>query len=678
MSTATLPAQLIRTRRFTLGAPTQFTITADSSTVLFLRSRAGDDPVSCLWATDASTGAERLLADPTALAGSGSIADYAVADTGLIAFALAGQVWTVHASDGRPRQLPTAGMAADPRPDPLGQRIGYASEGALRVIDADGNHDHLVAEPDAADVTFGIAQQAGAVALPGGRGFWWSPDGTKILLARVDSARVQLRYIADPAEPTAVPLPVRYPAAGTANAEVTLWIADLDGTRTQVRLSHAEYLPDAGWDSHGPYAVAQSRDQRVVRFLQIDPVTGESAVVATKRDECWVQLVPGLPVRTAAGHLIWHADVGDTRHLKVGDDLVTPPGLQLRAVLGTEGDEVLFTASADPLHSQLWSYRPGSPPRQLSSGPWVHAGARRGGTLVKIGGRQATVVRDGTVVADISSCAERPELDLNAHQLVLGARELRATLYLPSWYAPGGGKLPVLADPYGGPSHQRVTAELAWHRVLSQWFAEQGFAVLVTDGRGTSGRGPRWERAVYGDIFGPVICDQVDALAEAGRLHPELDLDRVGIRGWSFGGALAAMAVLRRPDIFHAAVAGAPVSDRRMYNTLWQERFLGHPDEFGARYDAASLILAAPSLTRPLLLIHGLADENVFPAHTIKLSSTLLAAGRSHDMLLLPGVGHPQLGPGTSENVLWAQVRFLRRHLAMTSGPPSGLHQKRQ
>lgn len=127
------------------------------------------------------------------------------------------------------------------------------------------------------------------------------------------------------------------------------------------------------------------------------------------------------------------------------------------------------------------------------------------------------------------------------------------------------------------------------------WFAEQGFAVLVVDGRGTPGRGPTWERAVHGDLFGPVLDDQVEALHETAALHPELDLGRVGIRGWSFGGSLAALAVLRRPDVFHVAVAGAGVTDQLLYNAHWRERFLGQPDEFPQRYESSSLVLARHS-----------------------------------------------------------------------------------
>lgn len=163
---------------------------------------------------------------------------------------------------------------------------------------------------------------------------------------------------------------------------------------------------------------------------------------------------------------------------------------------------------------------------------------------------------------------------------------------------------------------------------MSQWFAER-FAVLVTDGRGTPERGPDWERAVSGDLFGPALDDQVSALRAAARAHPLLDLRRLGIRGWSFSGSLAVLTVLRRPDVFRAAVAGAGVTDQRLYDAHWRERLLGHPEAYPERYEA-SLLREAPRLTRPLLLVHGLADPRVPPAHTLRLSDVLLASGRPH------------------------------------------------
>jgi dipeptidyl-peptidase 4 len=692
MSSSSLPRQLARTRRFRLGAPDHFTIAADGGTVLFLRSRTGDDPVTCLWALDVRDGRERLLADPDGLTGGAAerlpeaertrrerardegsgIVTYAADEAaGLAVFALSGDLWTVQVASGLSRRLTTAGAVVDPRPDPTGQRIGYVCGGALRVAETDGSADRAIAEPGGPDVSFGLAEHVASESMGRHRGYWWAPDGTRLLVARVDSAAVERWYISDPAEPAQPPRAVRYPAAGTSNAEVTLWIIGLDGTRTQVQwdIEAFEYVPAAGWDDHGPFVAVQARDQRTVRVLGIDPADGTTRVLAEQRDKCWVQLVPGLPARAGDGSLIGHADLGGTRHLTVGGEAVTPPGLQLREVLGVDREEVLFTASTDPTQADLWSYCSSDGARKLTAQPGVHSGVRRGGTLVHTArtpdrpGSRVTVERPGQPDVRIESLAQRPVLEVHATPLVLGPRELRADLFLPSWHRPGGGKLPVLLDPYGGPAGQKVAAMQGWLQLTSQWFAEQGFAVLVADGRGTPGRGPVWEREVYGDVLGPALEDQVAALTEAARSHLELDLGRVGIRGWSFGGSLAALAVLRRPDVFRAAVAGAAPTDLRLYDTHWRERFYGHPDRYPERYEAKSLLHEAPNLTRPLLLIHGLADDNVFPANMLRLSAALLAAGRPHEVLPLTGATHRVSDETADENLLWHEVRFFRRHL---------------
>jgi dipeptidyl-peptidase-4 len=200
-----------------------------------------------------------------------------------------------------------------------------------------------------------------------------------------------------------------------------------------------------------------------------------------------------------------------------------------------------------------------------------------------------------------------------------------------------------------------------------QWFADQGFAVLIADGRGTPGRGPAWDRLIHYDEATPNLEDQVEALHAAAAAHSDLDLTRVGIRGWSHGGYLAALAVLRRPDVFHAAVAGAPVTDQRLYDTFYTERYLGHPDRHPDAYAHNSLIDDAPRLERPLMLIHGLADDNVVVAHTLRLSSALLAAGRPHTVLPLSGVTHMARQEEVAENLMRLQVEFLKRTLGMTA-----------
>jgi dipeptidyl-peptidase-4 len=174
------------------------------------------------------------------------------------------------------------------------------------------------------------------------------------------------------------------------------------------------------------------------------------------------------------------------------------------------------------------------------------------------------------------------------------------------------------------------------------------------------GRGPAWDREMKFD-FTISLDDQVDALQAAAKEFGFLDTFRVAIRGWSFGGYLSAMAVLRRPDVFHAAVVGAPVTDQRFYDTYYTERFLGHPDEHPDVYDRNSILAEAPTLERPILLIHGLADDNVYVTHTLRFSAALFEAGRRHELVLIPNATHLSRSEAVTEQILRVQIDFLQR-----------------
>ncbi|HJV05358.1 MAG TPA: S9 family peptidase, partial [Actinomycetota bacterium] len=273
------------------------------------------------------------------------------------------------------------------------------------------------------------------------------------------------------------------------------------------------------------------------------------------------------------------------------------------------------------------------------------------------------VTREGRRIAEIPSHLEEPLVDARPRLFSAGPRELRSALLLPQGREPDG-PLPVLLDPYAGPVVNTVLRERDEY-LASQWFADQGFAVLLTDGRGTPGRGAAWERAIHRDVLGPVLEDQIDALRAAAERFGFLDLTRVAIRGWSFGGELAAAAVLRRPDVFHAAVVGAPVTDQRLYDTHYNERYLGHPDREPEVYRQSSVLFDAPSLERPILLIHGLDDDNCYVAHSLKLSQALTEAGKPHIFLPLAGITHRPLDETVAENLLLLQLRFLRQSLGL-------------
>ncbi|GIF41589.1 S9 family peptidase [Actinoplanes xinjiangensis] len=677
--TSTFPGQVARTQGFTLGLARNFAISPDGSRVVFLRSAGGEDPVAGLWILDVATGEERLLADPAALGatGAGPMSERERArrerardrsagisafttDAGVrtIAFTLDMRLYVADVSSGEVTEVGAREPVAEARIDPTGTWIAYVHEDELRVVGRDGKDDRPLAEPDGPEVTWGLPEHEASESMDRFQGYWWAPDGRSLVAARVDNSPVQVWYISDPAHPEKPPTALRYPAAGTPNADVSLHVLGLDGSRVEIDWDRRafEYVTRVTWDATALLIAVQNRPQTVMRILTADPATGRTTVLREDTDPHWTTIVSGLPAHTASGALLWTVEDGDTRRLTVDGVPVTPPGLQIDRVLSVDGDTVLFAAFQDPSSRDLWTWSPASL-QQVTTVPGLHEGRRRGGvTVVEARTLDAeTVTVDGRPlrsVAAVPSLVPRPRLHW------LGERRLRTAVLLPTGYT--GGTLPVLMDPYGGRAAQRAVAARSRYWA-SQWFADQGFAVVIADGRGTPGRGPTWDRARGDDHPAPRLQDQVDALhAAAG--HYDLDLNRVAIRGWSAGGYLAALAVLRRPDVFHAGIAGAPVTDMLLYSSHWQERTLGLPAENPGMYAQSSLIDDAPNLRRPLLLIHGLVDDNVLPVHTMKLSAALLAAGRPHTVLPLPGASHMGVVDG-----LWEyELAFLRQSLGLS------------
>ncbi len=721
------PRQQARTQRFTLGVPRAFRISPDGRRVTFVRGRHGTDTAACLWSLDLETGHERVVADPRTVgaddddlppeerarrerlreSGSGIVSYTADHTLARAAFTLSGRLYVTDlpgngAGDGvgqSPRELPATHPVVDPMICPEGRRVAYVAGATLRVIDIASGLDQVVAEPDGEHVTWGLAEFVAAEEMGRFRGMWWAPDGDALLAARVDDSAVRRWTISDPGTPEAAPRTMAYPAAGTANADVRLAVFRLPHGEVQ-RTEGVEpqwiewdrealpYLAHASWTSRleadpSVVLVAQSRDQRTLTVFGVDPATGRRTELRTDTDDVWVEIMPGVPAFTTGGALVWLGPEGAgaqrERRLSVGGRVVGPREDYLRAVIDVEGDRLLYSASpaGSPETAALWlldlatgSTTPVTLPGL--SGAGLDSGSMRGGTILVAhrdlegpGVRTAAlrgVSASEPVVTEVASLADKPDLaEPEARIWRSGDREIPTALVLPSWYEEGSGPLPVLVDSYGGPHSQRVLAASSAF-LTAQWFADQGFAVLSADGRGTPGVGLDWEHAVRGDLATPVLEDQVVALHDAAERFGCLDLSRVAVRGWSFGGYLAALAVLRRPDVFHAAVAGAPVTDWRLYDTHYTERYLGMPDPEGS-YERSSLVSDAPGLRRPLLLVHGLSDDNVVFAHTQRLSTALLAAGRPHTVLPLSGITHMPSEETTAENLLLLQVEFLRDSL---------------
>ncbi|NKQ56691.1 S9 family peptidase [Amycolatopsis sp. K13G38] len=676
-----------RTQRFTLGTPREFRVSPDGRRLLFLRSESGTDRRNSLWELDLSSGAETKIVDAAELLpgeenlppeekalrernrqSAGGVVAYATdAELRIAVFSLSGKLYTVDLATRQVREL-VEGAVVDPRVNASGTHVAYVRDRRLRVIELATGADHVVAEEDGEDIAWGLAEFIAAEELGRARGYWWSPDGRSLLVERTDRADVPRWNIADPANPANAVNTVAYPATGTANVKVSLAFFGLDGARVDVERGDWEYLVAVHWSAGGPPVLAvQPRDQRSLEFLAVDPVTGGTRLLHAETDPDWVEIVPGVPAWTTGGKLVHVSAADGSYRLVVDGEPVTGPELQVRSVLDV-GDEVLFSASAeDPTQIHVYRTEDGSV-RRLSTSDGVHVGAGSAGVSVlsswslEHSGPEVSVLRDGVPVAKVASHPVDPGIEPRPRWLTVGERGLRAALLFPAGHREGD-KLPVLLDPYGGPHAQRVLQSRNAF-LTSQWLADQGFAVLVTDGRGTPGRGPAWEKEIAGRLAEVTLADQVEALHAVAAEYPALDLNRVAIRGWSYGGYLSALAVLRRPDVFHAAVAGAPVTDWTLYDTHYTERYLGTPQDDPECYERNSLLAAAPELRRSLMIVHGLADDNVFVAHALRLSSALLAAGRAHTFLPLAGATHmtPQ-GEEVAENLMRVQVEWIKKEL---------------
>ena len=388
----------------------------------------------------------------------------------------------------------------------------------------------------------------------------------------------------------------------------------------------------------------------------------------------------------------------DARCLFADGSLLTPPSLYVHRVCARLRDGSLLVEASDgePSEQQLYliTAHPGAPvvdATRITSGAGIHVGAGGGDTIV-VGalsldhaGTRWTVYRGagagrsggsdraggpdhaGAKVGELANLAANPPYAPRPTLERVTDRRLPTGVLYPRQHV-AGRKLPVLVDVYGGPGHQEVLAARSrWQD--RQWWADAGFAVVVIDNRGTPGVSPSFEKVIHRRMADVVLGDQVDALHALAEKHPDLDLSRVAIRGWSFGGWLAALAVLRRPDVYHAAVAGAPVSDWALYDTAYTERYLGLPAESPDVYAHHSLVELAqepvvrPGDARPLLLVHGLVDDNVVAAHTLRLSAALLATGRPHAVIPLTGATHMAAG-GLTERLLRLELHYIRAALA--------------
>lgn len=697
-----------QTRGFMLGRPVKPVPTPDGKAVLFLRS-ASRSPKLSLYEFDTATRKTRELLSPAKLVKGaeeklspeekalrermrqslGGFTTFQLSENGaLVLLPFSGRLYVYDRVADQVNELATRpGSLFDPRLSPDGTKVAFVRDYDIHVFDLVGRKETQVTFKGTQEVPHGLAEFVAQEEMGRFTGYWWSPDSKHILFQESDQKEVEVWYVADPIQPGQKPTPFYYPRPGKKNVEVRLGVASLEGETAgpprwlEWERSRYPYVTTVHWSKHGPPLVCvQTRSQDEIAVLKADPATGKTEVLFTESDSAWVNIHQGVPrwlpegkgllwvgERNGGPQLEWRMPNGRLRRVLVP----VSDGFQSVASVSFEKNraEVLYNASADPTQSHVFrlAWEEWSEPVKLSKETGLHAlAANRDHQTYVITSRTLGSMPFSTVhwpggAAELPAVAEQEPFDPRVELLKVGAREFHAAVLVPRQFD-ARKKYPVLVDVYGGPHHLHVlAAKNRW--LLDQWYADQGFIVVALDGRGTPGRGRAWERAIAGKFGSLPLEDQVEGLQALAQKFPAMDMKRVGIDGWSFGGYMAALAVMRRPDIFKVGVAGAPVCDWYDYDTHYTERYLGVPPKAEAAYKEGSLLTYAADLSRPLLILHGTADDNVYFRHSLRLVDALFRHGKNFEMVPLSGLTHMVPDPTVMERLHERIAGFLKKHL---------------
>jgi dipeptidyl-peptidase-4 len=641
-------------------------------------------------------------------------------DGRLVLLSLSGRLYTLDRAGGAIRELPlSGGTILDPKFSPDGSMVSFVRDHDVYVLDLAHGEECRVTTGGTRDITHGLAEFVAQEEMGRFSGYWWSPDSKFIVYQEADARGVEEWFVADPIHPGQKPHSSFYPRPGKANVAVRLGVTPIKPARSvgqafkpdgplpnrtgsrvrkpDLRKARAReetawvqwdvkaypYLTLVKWPEGGPLLVGvQDRDQREWVILQVDPKTGKTRSLVRERDPAWVNLRRDVPrwLPDNKGFLwVSERDGGPQLELRSANGrfsriLVSAfEGFQNIVDVDPKSGHVVYSASRDPTQSHLFvaPLGPWAEPVGLTKIPGQHSAifAKNHKLYVHTARLEHTMPRSTvhrfdakqTMVGELPSAAEEPGFEPCVEMLQVGDKGYYAALIRPRKFN-AGKRYPVIVDVYGGPHHLHVaTAKNRW--LLDQWYADQGFIVVVIDGRGTPGRGRDWERAIFQKFGSVPLDDQVAGLAALGKQFPFMDMKRVGISGWSFGGYLSALAVLRRPDVFRAGVAGAPVVDWLDYDTHYTERYLGIPPRDEAAYKEGSLLTYAVDLRRPLLLLHGTADDNVYFRHSLKLVDALFRAGKPFEMLPLSGLTHMVPDPVVMERLHSRIAGFFQTYL---------------
>ena len=697
-------------------SPRALKLSPDGGLATLLRNRDTDRDRYDLWAIDTKTGAERMLVD-SAKVGSGAalseeekgrrerlrigglkgITAYDWAPDGrTLLVPLDGDLYLARL-DGTIRRLTnTPQTEIEPHVAPAGHYVSFVRDQNLFVIDLATGAERKLTTDGGGTLSWGTAEFVASEELNRFTGHWWSPDDRRLAVQRTDESGVKVvARAAIGAEGTTV-VEQRYPAAGTANAHVELWLMDADGShRAKVDLGADPdfYLARVDWapDGKALYVQRLARDNKRLDMLRVDPATGASTVLFSETSRTWVNVSDDFrPLKD--GSLIWGSERTGFMHLYRWHGgqwtPLTHGSWQLEAngqsnstgLIGVDEahHRLFFTANKDDvLESQVYTLdylHPAEPKRLTERGWWNTATMDKGATHLLVARSNPaqpaqTYLADATGkrlrwISENALAPGHPYYPYVAQHRPAQFGTLKAadgsTLYwrmlTPALEA--GKRYPVFMMHYGGPGSQTVTR--AWENPLSQYLVGQGFVVFEVDNRGSPNRGRAFEDQIYHAMGTVEVEDQV-AAANWLKTQPFVDGARIATYGWSYGGYMTLKLLEKAPGVFAAGIAGAPVTKWDLYDTAYTERYLGKPQDDPAVYQQAGALGDALSMRDPLLSIHGMADDNVVLENSTALWAKLQEGKHPFEMMAYPGKTHGVSGEGPQTHV-WLTIRgFLQR-----------------
>jgi dipeptidyl-peptidase-4 len=656
--------------------PESLSFSPDGKTLTYLAPPEGarGGMARVLWAHDVATGAQRVLFAP---AGEGvteatvsleealrrersrqltqGVTSYEWAKNApVILVPLLGELWIIQGDAARRVGV----RATDPHLSPDGARIAFVRDDELYVLDVATGDEHRLTFDAEVGLTNGLAEYIAQEELARERGFWWSPDATMIAFEQADERHIPPFVIPHWGSDRPEIEEHRYPFAGEANVRARLGVSPASGGPvTWLGLGDigdrpVEYLARVDWHPDGRLFVQLlDRAQRRLELRAYDTSSGKGETILAEESPFWVNLHDDLRFIGDGGEFLWSSEVTGMRRLELrarDGDLVRPLTdgtwpVDAVAEVDDEGRRVAFTGSPNPLESHVFVVGlDGGEPQRVDVGDGFTVAAFSRGLEHRVEIHQSRTTPPTVTLHDPDRTLHAPEApDLELVTPELFSFENRDGVVLHgALFRPARLPAPLIVWVYGGPHAQVVQDSWALTADMqAQYLASQGFAVMRVDNRGSARRGLAFEAAIARRLGTDEIDDQVDGVRFAAS-QGWVDADRVGITGWSYGGFMTLMCMLKAPDVFRVGVAGAPVSSWDGYDTAYAERYLGMPQDNPEGYREGSATAHAAALRGNLLIVHGMLDENVHFRHTARFLEKLAKTRTACDLLLYPSGRH--------------------------------------